>query len=341
MVGLKIKNLSHAYDDNAALSGVNLSVEQGEIICLLGASGCGKTTLLKLIAGLLPVQEGEIFLDGHLLADRNANPPPEKRPIGLVFQEGALFPHMSVGSNVGFGVSNRENSNIKVEDLLTHIGLDGFQDRYPHTLSGGQQQRVALARAIAPAPKMLLLDEPFAAVDIILRRELREQTRLLLKERKVTAIIVTHDPDEAMEMADRIAVIEGGRIVQFGTPQELYTNPASIEVGKLLADGQTVQASIEENKIQTSFGVWPIKCIKNDLALGEGTLLCNSKSFEIGKGDECVVLDKRLRGGVIRILLKGNGEETLWVDLEGIEEIHVSEKVIISPKVSSLSLFCN
>ncbi len=339
MVSLQIRNLSHAYDGNAALSGINLSVEQGEIVCLLGASGCGKTTLLKLIAGLMAVQDGEILVEGTLLATEGINPPPEKRPIGLVFQEGALFPHMTVAQNVGFGISNSEKSESILTELFEHIGLNGFQHRYPHTLSGGQQQRVALARAIAPSPKVLLLDEPFAAVDIVLRRRLREQTRRLLKERNVTAILVTHDPDEAMEMADRIAVIENGKIVQFGSPDELYNNPASLNVGKLLGEGQAVNAIIDDDKIITSFGDWPVSVLKSTDLSGKTTLLCNPGNFDISKGGDCEVIDLRLKAGVRRVLVRGKELDTLWIDLKDDYVPTTSEKVTISPVAESAIAF--
>ncbi len=217
-----------------ALEDVSLTAQEGEITCLLGASGCGKSTLLGLAAGLLPVQHGSIHLGGDLLADSATNPPPEERPVGLVFQDGALFPHMTIARNVGFGLNRSEQGTV--DGWLDMVGLAGLGERYPHELSGGQQQRAALARAMAPGPKALLMDEPFASVDIVLRRRLRRDCRRLLCEQGATVVLVTHDPEEALDIADRIAVMDAGRIVQFGTPDRLRTEPDSDVVAAFFED---------------------------------------------------------------------------------------------------------
>lgn len=237
-MSLEFRHIAYAYGQGAsetrALEDITLTAPDGEITCLLGASGCGKSTLLNLAAGMLRVQSGSIHLGGELLADGGRNPPPEDRPVGLVFQDGALFPHMTVAQNVGFGLQKPEAG--AVEGWLELVGLRGLGGRYPHELSGGQQQRAALARAMAPQPQALLMDEPFASVDIVLRRKLRRECRDLLRGRGATVLLVTHDPEEAMDVADHIAVMEAGRIVQSGTPQELRSAPASGAVAAFFDD---------------------------------------------------------------------------------------------------------
>jgi len=237
-VSLEFRHIAYAYGHGAsetrALEDISLTAQAGEITCLLGASGCGKSTLLNLAAGLLKVQSGSIHLGGELLADSHTNPPPEDRPVGLVFQDGALFPHMTIAKNIGFGLPKSEQS--AVEGWLELVGLPGLGGRYPHELSGGQQQRAALARAMAPGPQALLMDEPFASVDIVRRRKLRRECRELLRKRGATVLLVTHDPEEALDIADKIAVMDAGMILQFGTPEELRTAPASDDVAAFFDD---------------------------------------------------------------------------------------------------------
>lgn len=235
----------------------------GEITCLLGASGCGKSTLLGLAAGLLRVQQGEILLAGEVLADAAHNPPPEARPVGLVFQDGALFPHMTLAANVAFGLPRERRG--EADGWLARVGLAGMGARYPHELSGGQQQRAALARAMAPEPAVLLMDEPFASVDIVLRRSLRRECRMLLREAGTTVVLVTHDPAEALDIADRIAVMEAGRIVQFGTPLELHEAPATAAVGAIFSGAQVVPGMVAEGGLDTPFGFWPFESLGGEL----------------------------------------------------------------------------
>jgi iron(III) transport system ATP-binding protein len=253
-MSLRFENIHHAYGDRIALQDISFTAEAGEILCLLGRSGCGKSTLLNLIAGLLPVQAGAIRLDGSVLASPSVNPPPEQRPVGLVFQDGALFPHLSVAQNIGFGVTDKSIRAEIVSALLDQIGLKDMADRYPHTLSGGEQQRVAVARALAPNPSVMLMDEPFASIDITIRRRLREDMRALMKARGGMTILVTHDPDEAIEIADRIAVLENGRITQIGTAKDLHDAPQSLFVGLMAENGTVLSAKVQEGYAETSFG---------------------------------------------------------------------------------------
>ncbi|MGB6228764.1 MAG: ABC transporter ATP-binding protein [Litorimonas sp.] len=256
-MSLVFDDIHHNYGSAAALRGITLDARPGEIVCLLGQSGCGKSTLLNLAAGILPVQSGTIRLDGEVLASKAHAPPPERRPVGLVFQEGALFPHLTVAQNIGFGVADAGERGRIVSDLLEQIGLEDYGGRYPHTLSGGQRQRIAVARALAPAPRVLLMDEPFANIDILLRKRLREEMRRLLKARGCVTILVTHDPEEAIETADRIAVMEAGQIVQQGTADALYRDPASLMVGLLTGEGSIVRGQVRAGAVETAFGTLP------------------------------------------------------------------------------------
>lgn len=256
---LAFRNVGHRYGNHQVLSGVSLEARAGEILCLLGASGSGKTTLLRLAAGLEVLQEGSIDLGGAVLATPGRALPPEKRPFGMVFQDNALFPHLTVAENIAFGIGGQpkeERARI-VAQRLAAVGLSGFEPRYPHTLSGGQQQRVALARALAPEPAAMLLDEPFASVDVTRRRSLREEARRALKSAGVITLVVTHDPVEAMEIGDRIAVMEGGRIAQCATPEELYANPASALVASLFGEAQRFPATVSAGVAVTAYGAVP------------------------------------------------------------------------------------
>ncbi|MBX3505516.1 MAG: ABC transporter ATP-binding protein [Parvibaculum sp.] len=255
-MSLAFRNVGHSYGSHRVLSGVTLEARPGEILCLLGASGSGKTTLLRLAAGLETLQEGSIDLGGAVLATPGRNVPPEKRSFGMVFQDHALFPHLTVEENIAFGLAGwpKEEMRAIVSARLAAVGLSGFEARYPHTLSGGQQQRVALARALAPSPAAMLLDEPFASVDVTRRRALREEARRALKEADVVTLVVTHDPVEAMEIGDRIAVMEGGRIAQCATPEELYARPASALVASLFGEAQRFPAVVSGETAITAYG---------------------------------------------------------------------------------------
>ncbi len=221
------------------LDQVSLSLVQGELGCLLGPSGCGKTTLLRSIAGLQDVHDGHIHLAGREIASRTRSLAPEQRRIGLVFQDVALFPHLDVAGNIGFGLTGlaRHERRERIQDLLAKLQLAGLERRYPHELSGGQQQRVAIARALAPQPQLLLLDEPFSSLDAVLRKQLRSELARLLRELGTTALLVTHDQEEAMAFADRVAVMHAGRIEQVDSPWRLYHQPVNRHVAGFVGEG--------------------------------------------------------------------------------------------------------
>lgn len=243
--------MSKSYPDSGrsttALDGVDIDVERGAFAAVLGPSGSGKTTLLRCIAGFETPDAGSIELAGHDLFAAGHTVPPYERRVGIVPQEGALFPHLNAARNIAFGISDLPKTarQTRVEELLTLVGMVDFATRRPHQLSGGQQQRIALARALAPAPQLILLDEPFSALDAHLRVDLREEVRELLRGLDTTALLVTHDQDEAMAVADHLIVMRAGHVVSAGAPRSVYDVPADAELGRFLGDSTVLQGRIE------------------------------------------------------------------------------------------------
>lgn len=226
---LVIKNLSKSFNNGGvkAVRDVSFCLEEGDIISIVGESGSGKTTLTRLIAGLETPNSGEIILNNSLVSSDKVFLPPEKRNVGMVFQDYALFPHLSVFENIAYGISKQKDKKARVESLLDLVNLQGYEKRYPYKLSGGEQQRVALARALAPNPELLILDEPFSSLDVILRNQLRQEVATILEKTKKTAIFITHDIKDAVAMSDKMIVLQKGRIIQQGTIKEVYKNPCS------------------------------------------------------------------------------------------------------------------
>lgn len=255
-MGLSLSSISHQFSGRRVLDGASVEAAAGEIVCLSGPSGCGKTTLLRLAAGLERVQAGTVSLDGAVLADAARHLPPERRPIGLVFQDFVLFPHLTVAQNVAFGLAGlpADEQRRRVRDELAAVELERLADRHPHQLSGGEQQRAALARAFARRPKALLLDEPFASIDVALRQKLRGEMRRLLKARGAPTILVTHDPSEAIELGDLVAVMREGRIVETASPEALYRAPKTAAGGGLFLGSQTLACVPVDGGIETAFG---------------------------------------------------------------------------------------
>ncbi len=243
---LNISRVSKRFDQLQALDNASLVVGAGKLTALLGPSGCGKTTLLRIIAGFEAPDSGTIRIGARLVASADGDSePPETRSVGIVPQEGSLFPHLNVQDNVGFGLPRQERRGKRTSELLELVGLGGFEQRRVHELSGGQQQRVALARCLAPRPSIVLLDEPFAALDATLRAELRTETRRLFRETSTTAVLVTHDQDEALSMADTVALMQAGRVIQSAEPAELYANPVNTWAAQFVGDANLLQFASE------------------------------------------------------------------------------------------------
>ena len=255
-VALGFDGLSHAYGKIRALDGVSLEILPGEIVCLLGPSGCGKTTLLRIASGIERPMAGRVLMDGREMAGPRVFVPPEQRGVGLVFQDFALFPHLTNLANVMFGLRAlpRGEAEAVARLALERVGLAAHALDYPHALSGGEQQRVALARAIAPRPGVLLMDEPFSGLDSRLRDTIREETLAVMRETRATCIVVTHDPEEAMRMADRIVLMRGGRIVQVGTAADLYRRPVDLQAARFFSDVNEVPGIVRSGKLATPVG---------------------------------------------------------------------------------------
>jgi iron(III) transport system ATP-binding protein len=261
---LELKSLYKKYlrKDSWAVSDLNLQVARGELLALVGESGSGKTTLLRLIAGFEIPEEGEIFLNGRKVFGQGTFVQPEKRHIGMVFQDYALFPHLSIRQNIAFGLKKqpKQEQERRLEELLALVGLQQQAHKYPHQLSCGQQQRVALARALAPAPDMLLLDEPFSNLDEVLKEQMRREMRRIIKESGITAIFVTHDTRDALTTADRIIVLKDGTIRQAGSPRDIYEHPTNAYVAGFFGQVNLLQATPSDGGYQTPLGLFKINC---------------------------------------------------------------------------------
>lgn len=281
---LELENISLRFDNDQVIRNVSFEVEEGELVCLLGPSGSGKTTILRLIAGFEKPETGIIQLNGQTVSSKGQALSPQKRNVGFLFQDYALFPHLTVAENISYGLSGQNKKQIKEQtwEMLNQIRLLDHADKYPHELSGGEQQRVALARARAPQPSLLLLDEPFSGLDTSLRGKLRLETREVLKTKGATAIMVTHDPEEAMLMADRIILMRDGNVVQTGTPEELYSKPIDPFTAGFFGEVNRLNGLVEGNWIKTDAGRLPNENYTDGT---EVDVLIRPEAFKFGSDD--------------------------------------------------------
>ncbi|MDO8438094.1 MAG: ABC transporter ATP-binding protein [Nitrosomonadaceae bacterium] len=308
---LELKNIRQAYGQQLVVNDLSLALEKGQIGCLLGPSGCGKTTVLRCIAGFEPVLAGEILLNGIKVSGGGVFLPPEQRHIGMVFQDYALFPHLTVSANIGFGLHRLPQSERapRVDELLQTVGLADAANKYPHELSGGQQQRVALARALAPRPDLLLLDEPFSNLDVSLRERLSLEVREILNSQNATAILVTHDQNEAFAIADEIGVMHRGEIQQWDSAYNLYHRPANRFVADFIGQGVFLPGRVlDPQRVEIELGILtadiPHQCAPNDQVCGKGCqvdvlLRPDDIVHDDASPMQAVVLHKAFRGADI------------------------------------------
>jgi iron(III) transport system ATP-binding protein len=291
---LSLRDVTRRYGPREVVSQASFTLKPGRITCLLGPSGCGKSTILRLVAGLEPLDEGEIAIRGQAVSAPGLTVPPEQRGVGLVFQDNALFPHLTVRDNVGFGVQSlgKVARQALVEDLLARLDIDHLADKWPHTLSGGEQQRVAIARALAREPVLLLLDEPFSGLDGHLRAQIRRSLLLDLQLVGTTVLVVTHDPDEAMTIADDLILMAEGKILQTGSPADCYDHPASLVAARLLGDALEIPLTVNGEATVSPFGPVPA-----DSICRAGTLILRPRDLVIAtEGMPATVMELRQIG---------------------------------------------
>jgi len=314
---LELANLSAAYGKGeTVVSDINLSLNEGELGCLLGPSGCGKTTILRAISGFQTLSSGSISLGGDVLSTPNKTTSPEQRTVGMVFQDHALFPHLTIGDNIGFGLSKLGSAERKsrISTLLDLVGMQAHATKYPHQLSGGQSQRVALARAIAPRPRLLLMDEPFSNLDTELRESLGYEVRSLLKELGITSIMVTHDQNDAFALGDRIGVMSEGKLMQWDSSFNLYHAPKSRFVANFIGDGIFVQGQIIDDKtVSTSFGEIKGEVINVDAVAKEVEVLIrpDDVTYDENSAIKGQVKRKAFKGAQTLYTLETNNGDTL------------------------------
>ena len=324
MAHLELEGIVQRYGTLTVVNGVGFRVETGKIACLLGPSGCGKTTLLRCIAGFEEIAAGEIRIEKTSVSRAGFRVPPERRRIGMVFQDYALFPHLTVTENIGFGLAKitHDKRATRVDELLATVGLSGQGGKYPHELSGGQQQRVALARALAPRPQLILLDEPFSNLDVDLRERLSLEVRDILKSQGITAVLVTHDQHEAFAMADEIGVMAEGTIQQWDTPYNLYHQPANRFVADFVGQGVFLPGMVvDNNRVEVELGILeshvPLECGQGCDTCGKGCgvdvlLRPDDIIHDDRSGLQAEVLHKSVRGADILYTLRlGSGAKVL------------------------------
>jgi len=284
MKDLRVAGVAKAFDSQPVLRGVELAVPAGSFTAILGSSGSGKTTLLRIVAGFERPDDGEVRLGEDVVDDASHRfVPSERRRIGYVPQEGALFPHLSVGRNVAFGLPRGPDRRGRVDELLELVGLSGYRRRYPHQLSGGQQQRVALARALAVGPEFVLLDEPFASLDAAMRSSVRADVLAVLRQAGATSILVTHDQDEALSMADQVAVLRDGVIAQLDTPTALYGRPGDVELAQFLGESNVLEGEVHDGTASTALGRLSVAAGTGSPTGGPARVLVRPEQIQLGE----------------------------------------------------------
>jgi len=330
-MSVQVSRVSRSFGLTRAVDDVTLDVRTGEIFGVLGPSGCGKTTLLRLIAGFERPQAGSVTVGGTLVASDDTWVQPERRRIGMVFQDYALFPHLTVERNVAFGLPRGARGEI--QRALELVGLQHKADRHPHELSGGERQRVALARALAPGPEVVLLDEPFSNLDATLRADLRREVELILRDAGATAIMVTHDQEEALTLADRLALMRDGRIVQVGAPEDVYAQPAERWAAQFVGEVNVLPGVLRGDSVYTELGSFDLVCPAGGMAQGSVHIAVRPEQLEFRAGREpnAEVVEREFRGHDVLYRLRHQAGRTLLVQLPSLELYEPGQQVFVRP----------
>ncbi|MBO9999081.1 MAG: ABC transporter ATP-binding protein [Cyanobacteria bacterium SID2] len=343
---LKLEGVRKQYPHTTfpAVEAIDLSLHQGEILSLLGPSGCGKTTLLRLVAGFEQLDRGRILLDGRTIAGGGRSIPPEKRNLGMVFQEFALFPHLSVAENVAFGLKKlklkSDEVDRRVRETIALVDLEGFHNRYPHQLSGGQRQRVALARALAPRPVLMLLDEPLSNLDVQVRLYLRNEIRNVLKSTGTTAIFVTHDREEAMAVSDIVGVMRQGRLEQVGTPEQIYHEPTSRFVAEFVTQANFLNARRNGSCWETEVGEFDVPAT-GELMTDTGDMMIREEDLIVKPDDRgtITVRDRQFLGREHRYCLLMPSGQCLHARSPELSVLPIGSRVQLSVPQNAVRVF--
>ncbi|HEY6778597.1 MAG TPA: ABC transporter ATP-binding protein [Thermoleophilaceae bacterium] len=337
MTEVRLEGVSKSFGALHAVREVTLEIDQGELMAVLGPSGCGKTTLLRTIAGFERPDTGSVVVAGREVAGPGRFVPPERRRIGMVFQDYALFPHLTVKANVAFGLAARPRDEREplTRRTLELVGLQHKADRYPHELSGGERQRVALARAMAPEPALVLLDEPFSSLDASLRAGLRREVELILRDAEATALLVTHDQEEALSLADRLAVMREGRIVQVGAPEEVYVRPASRWAAQFVGEVNVLAGVAHGTGVETELGVFDLRAP----ASGSVHVAVRPEQLELRADHDgnAEVVAREFRGHDVLYRLRHEAGRVVLVQLPSLELHEVGERVFVRPAASAVT----
>ena len=334
---VRLNRVSKSFGPVQAVRDVTLEIERGELLAVLGPSGCGKTTLLRTIAGFERPDAGSVLVGDELMAGPDGFVPPERRRIGMVFQDYALFPHLTVRANVAFGLAPRARDERErlTRRTLELVGLQHKTDRYPHELSGGERQRVALARAMAPEPALVLLDEPFSSLDAGLRAGLRREVELILRDAEATALLVTHDQEEALSLADRLAVMREGRIVQVGAPEEVYVRPASRWAAQFVGEVNVLAGVAHGSGVETELGVFDLRAP----ASGSVHVAVRPEQLELRADHDgnAEVVAREFRGHDVLYRLRHEAGRVVLVQLPSLELHEVGARVFVRPAASAVT----
>ncbi len=355
---LEFVNIFHSYDEQIILNDFSMKLESGEVVSLLGPSGCGKTTLLKLASGIEKLQNGEIKINNEIVSSSNIHVNSERRDVGYVFQDCALFPHLTILQNIFFGMNSMEieKQKNKIQSLMREVNVSSLAQKFPHELSGGQQQQIALIRAMASDPTIIFLDEPYSNLDLRLKEKIRDQMLHILKEHNISTLLVTHDPEEAMFMSDKIGVLNNGSIEQFGSPIDLYLRPKSAFIAEFFGEINVFEGIVEDGAVKTVLGTF--KCSKKSnkkkvkiIIRNEAIKLFAEDKLNLKKNNEIGfvtspyfgnVIEARLLAGstLVHLSLKVNKSNFhIHAKIPGLNFFNVDEKVLVSTDTSQIFVF--